>query len=278
MNSIPPPVPPKAADSRQRLIDLHFDVNSHRTRRLEDNTINFSAPPPPPTSATKQKCNCCPYGFHIDVDFVQYAEEVTSVAAADEAKQIKKAKKRMKRSVEQFAEQQRLRRNLSSTGADDSPSSVSGRVVSVYENIPASVVDNSSNDSARRRASTKRFDTSDDVGVRGGDPFSPLAMQSSLFSDSLENVMSDFDDALTYSSRSDGRPTSDKDYCSDWEAKKQSKKSAHFNTPALRASAGRNDGYTSDCGYAVPKVTIGSLATTAANGGYKVNTLFTKID
>ncbi|KAK6014511.1 hypothetical protein OSTOST_20104, partial [Ostertagia ostertagi] len=24
-----------------------------------------------------EKCRCCPYGFHIDVDFVAYAEDVT---------------------------------------------------------------------------------------------------------------------------------------------------------------------------------------------------------
>lgn len=25
-----------------------------------------------------EKCTCCPYGYHIDVDFVKYAENVAS--------------------------------------------------------------------------------------------------------------------------------------------------------------------------------------------------------
>lgn len=24
------------------------------------------------------QCNCCPFGFHIDLDFVRYAEDITS--------------------------------------------------------------------------------------------------------------------------------------------------------------------------------------------------------
>lgn len=125
----------------------------------------------------------------------------------------------MKRSVEQFAEQQRLRNNsdLSSVKNENK------RIPSVYDNYTPGKNENSSE------------------------------FQTTLFSNSLENVMSDFDDALSYGNRNNGPPT-DKDYCSDWEVKKQSKRAANFPTPALKASAGRNEGYTSDCGYAVPKL------------------------
>ncbi|XP_055316323.1 uncharacterized protein LOC129576009 isoform X3 [Sitodiplosis mosellana] len=67
-------------------------------------------PPPPlsssqppitnamPTSQTKlKKCNCCPYGFHIDLDFIRYCEELAANGKSPSRKQLDRRNKRRQR-------------------------------------------------------------------------------------------------------------------------------------------------------------------------------------
>lgn len=35
---------------------------------------------------TTQACHCCPYGYHIDLDFVKYCEEIASSAGQTNGK------------------------------------------------------------------------------------------------------------------------------------------------------------------------------------------------
>lgn len=48
------------------------------------------------------KCSCCPYGFHIDVDFVRYCESLYNSAQLDKFRQHKRERRKEKKSVESY--------------------------------------------------------------------------------------------------------------------------------------------------------------------------------
>ncbi|VDK42984.1 unnamed protein product [Anisakis simplex] len=121
-------------------------------------------------SATK--CNCCPYGFHIDLDFVKFAENVAN-GSSPEQQQMHKAKP--------------IRRGSN----QPSLSSKSNRTVSP-------------------------------------NPRNVMSPMESIFSDSLENIVSDFEETFN--------PT--RDYCSDRESA-----TVHFEQISRP-----NNGYLSDFG------------------------------
>lgn len=51
-----------------------------------------------PTSQTKlKKCTCCPYGFHIDLDFIRYCEELAANGKSPSRKQLDRRNKRRQR-------------------------------------------------------------------------------------------------------------------------------------------------------------------------------------
>ncbi|XP_059488667.1 uncharacterized protein LOC132204282 [Neocloeon triangulifer] len=70
---------------------IKFPLQSSQKMMVEctsemDQTLWSQTPPflPPPTVAkkTKKKCECCPYGYHIDLDFVRFCEVMDSKTAA----------------------------------------------------------------------------------------------------------------------------------------------------------------------------------------------------
>lgn len=51
-----------------------------------------------PTSQNKlKKCTCCPYGFHIDLDFIRYCEQLAANAKRPTSKQLDRRNKRRQR-------------------------------------------------------------------------------------------------------------------------------------------------------------------------------------
>lgn len=89
----------------------HF-YKEHEQEYFEQ-TSNYlpqpSPPPPPsssqplivnvtPTSQTRlKKCTCCPYGFHIDLDFIRYCEELAANGKSPSRKQLDRRNKRRQR-------------------------------------------------------------------------------------------------------------------------------------------------------------------------------------
>lgn len=48
------------------------------------------------SGSTGSKCHCCPYGYHIDLDFVRYCEAVAAGSIGDRPS-IERRKKRERR-------------------------------------------------------------------------------------------------------------------------------------------------------------------------------------
>uniref|UniRef100_A0A5S6Q9W7 ANK_REP_REGION domain-containing protein n=1 Tax=Trichuris muris TaxID=70415 RepID=A0A5S6Q9W7_TRIMR len=190
-----------------------------------------------PRRATK--CYCCPYGYHIDLDFVKYAENSNSPCR-------------------QYPTT--LRHNLS--GQHNRRRS---RNFSKYHH-------SSKQTTWRKPGSQEGYSQVQEVD-KGGWPkaadferrlTSPneltvdSSISSCIFSDSLENLVSDFEETLSRSSSTfprDVASRNDKDYCSDNELGAFQRQGS-FRTPAIKASSSRTEGYTSDCAY-LPKTTHG---------------------
>ncbi|VDH89965.1 Hypothetical predicted protein [Mytilus galloprovincialis] len=52
------------------------------------------------------KCTCCPYGYHIDLGFVQYCENMSDGAYLKKLKRIQREKRKLRKSMEVFLHQQ----------------------------------------------------------------------------------------------------------------------------------------------------------------------------
>lgn len=48
-------------------------------------------------SAKMRTCNCCPYGYHIDLDFIRYCEELAANAQRPTNEQLQRRNKRRQR-------------------------------------------------------------------------------------------------------------------------------------------------------------------------------------
>ncbi|KFD71000.1 hypothetical protein M514_02577 [Trichuris suis] len=177
------------------------------------------------------KCYCCPYGYHIDLDFVKYAENNNSSC------RLYPTNLRHPLSLQHG--HQRRSRNLSkyhhSTKQTSwkKPGSQEGYChVDKY-------------DWTKAESSHRRLMSPNELAVDS-------SISSCIFSDSLENLVSDFEETLSRSSGTLPRGVvvsrNDKDYCSDNELE-AFRRNGSFRTPAIKASSGRTEGYTSDCAY-----------------------------
>lgn len=54
----------------------------------------------------KDKCTCCPYGYHIDLDFLNFCENMSNGSTLRQLKQIKRNKKNLRKSMEFYLQQQ----------------------------------------------------------------------------------------------------------------------------------------------------------------------------
>lgn len=52
------------------------------------------------------KCTCCPYGFHIDLDFVNYCESLNDPAYLKKLKRLQREKRKLRKSMEVYLQQQ----------------------------------------------------------------------------------------------------------------------------------------------------------------------------
>lgn len=63
-------------------------------------------PPPPSThyfarGTSMRQCNCCPYGYHIDLDFVRYCEQLaTNVQQLSDEQLLRRNKRRQRKSMD----------------------------------------------------------------------------------------------------------------------------------------------------------------------------------
>lgn len=51
----------------------------------------------PKNQAKLKKCTCCPYGYHIDLDFIRYCEELAANGKRPSTKQLDRRNKRLQR-------------------------------------------------------------------------------------------------------------------------------------------------------------------------------------
>lgn len=63
-------------------------------------------PPEETVTYINGKCTCCPYGYHIDVDFVRYCDALANGSYLRRLKKIKKTKRKLRKSMEIFLQQQ----------------------------------------------------------------------------------------------------------------------------------------------------------------------------
>ncbi|XP_041358194.1 uncharacterized protein LOC121375047 isoform X2 [Gigantopelta aegis] len=52
------------------------------------------------------KCTCCPYGYHIDLDFLRYCEAMSSGGTLKQLKRIQRSKRKLRKSMEIMLQQQ----------------------------------------------------------------------------------------------------------------------------------------------------------------------------
>jgi len=103
----------------QQTLDMVFDRNSNAyvsqvtdtfcsvdticKQQMSDRQWDDSlSPGPGDTSIYEGRCNCCPYGFHIDVDFVRYCDGLSECGQQEYVHSLKKINK----------QQQQLRQSM----------------------------------------------------------------------------------------------------------------------------------------------------------------------
>lgn len=52
------------------------------------------------------RCTCCPYGYHVDLDFVNYCEDMANGKYLQHLKKIRRTKRKLRKSMEFFLQQQ----------------------------------------------------------------------------------------------------------------------------------------------------------------------------
>ncbi|KAL8581423.1 hypothetical protein ACOMHN_004308 [Nucella lapillus] len=65
-----------------------------------------AVPPAQTVSYVDGKCACCPYGYHIDLDFLDFCQDVTHGSDLSNLKRIQRAKRKLRKSMEVMLHQQ----------------------------------------------------------------------------------------------------------------------------------------------------------------------------
>ncbi|XP_070194306.1 serine-rich adhesin for platelets-like isoform X4 [Littorina saxatilis] len=65
-----------------------------------------SVPAAQPVSYVDGKCNCCPYGYHIDLDFLNFCKNVADGSTLSNLKRIQRTKRKLRKSMEVMLHQQ----------------------------------------------------------------------------------------------------------------------------------------------------------------------------
>lgn len=67
---------------------------------IEETNPSHSVPsaiPQPQNQSKLKNCNCCPYGYHIDLDFIRYCEELAANVERPTNEQMQRRNKRRQR-------------------------------------------------------------------------------------------------------------------------------------------------------------------------------------
>jgi hypothetical protein len=65
-----------------------------------------SVPPVQPVKYVDGKCSCCPYGYHIDLDFLNFLQDMESGSTLSNLKRIQRTKRKLRKSMEVMLNQQ----------------------------------------------------------------------------------------------------------------------------------------------------------------------------
>ena len=86
-------------------------------------------------NSKKDKCTCCPYGYHIDLDFLNFCENMTNGSTLKQLKQIKRNKKNLRKSMEFYLQQQEAagEEGLGALPPDIVHSSDASRILNIVE-------------------------------------------------------------------------------------------------------------------------------------------------
>lgn len=85
-------------------ITFHF-YEEHEQEYIEgtSNSLPFHVPNVTTANQSKiKRCTCCPFGFHIDLDFIRYCEELAAKGKCDSSKQSEKRYNRKQRKSLEF--------------------------------------------------------------------------------------------------------------------------------------------------------------------------------
>ncbi|XP_048256042.1 serine-rich adhesin for platelets-like isoform X4 [Haliotis rufescens] len=81
-----------------------FVTGTAEVKRRDHN--GFDVMEKPKVALMDGKCDCCPYGYHIDLDFVNFCENITSGSTLKQLKRIQRAKRKLRKSMEVMLQQQ----------------------------------------------------------------------------------------------------------------------------------------------------------------------------
>lgn len=87
-------------DERTQLSPITYHFYKEHEQELYEETSKYLPPishTTPKNPAVLKKCNCCPYGYHIDLDFIRYCEELATNGKQPSSKQIDRRNKRLQR-------------------------------------------------------------------------------------------------------------------------------------------------------------------------------------
>ena len=59
-----------------------------------------------PVTYIEGRCTCCPYGYHIDLDFLNFCKTITDGSALSNLKRIQRTKRKLRKSMEVMLQQQ----------------------------------------------------------------------------------------------------------------------------------------------------------------------------
>ncbi|KRZ14572.1 KN motif and ankyrin repeat domain-containing protein 2 [Trichinella pseudospiralis] len=195
---------------------------------------NFSSEP------KMTQCCCCPYGYHIDLDFVKYAENVNSNRQLSQCSTTCESgvggEESCKKSGKSSASTKLLnRRNSKIIRNIGKPVSQALCTLRKDEHSP--------NYSRHVDPVVSSFDS---LSKNDDHQHGSASISTCMFSDSLENVMSDFEETLSRSSGTFPRDKQIEDCGSNLDT---DQRLPYFRTAASKASSSRTNGCTSDCGY-----------------------------
>lgn len=83
-----------------RMDSFNHDQNLNFTNSNNSNSCTKMKLPPLSDIKYSEKCHCCPYGYHIDLDFVRYCEAMANGTYLRQLKQLKRNRRRQRKSIE----------------------------------------------------------------------------------------------------------------------------------------------------------------------------------